>query len=133
MDRKVCPTTTSSETKISRTIYFYHLFLSTGTITMHIFPALLVPLLFTSSLLKWCPYYSHLPFSTGTTTIHIFPALMVPLLNYNMSNQQLPTTDQQRDLEIIITKDLHWQKQKSCKTDNRVLGFIARNFRCKNK
>ena len=31
--------------------------------------------------------------------------------NYNMSNQQLPTTDQQRDLGIIITKDLKWQKQ----------------------
>ena len=26
--------------------------------------------------------------------------------NYNMSNQQLPTTDQQRYLGIIITKDL---------------------------
>ena len=26
--------------------------------------------------------------------------------NYNMSNQQLPTTDQQRNLGIIITKDL---------------------------
>ena len=25
--------------------------------------------------------------------------------NYNMYNQQLPTTDQQRDLGIIITKD----------------------------
>ena len=55
--------------------------------------------------------------------------------NYNMSNQQMPTTDQQRDLAIIITKDLKWQKQteKSCKTANRVLGFIARNFIYKNK
>ena len=55
--------------------------------------------------------------------------------NYNMSNQQLPTTDQQRDLGIIITKDLKWQKQteKSCRTANRVLWFIARNFRYKNK
>ena len=56
--------------------------------------------------------------------------------NYNMSNQQLPTTDQQRDLGIIITKDLKWQKQteKSCKTARRVLGFIiARNFRYKTK
>ena len=53
----------------------------------------------------------------------------------NMSNQQLPTTDQQRDLGIIITKDLKWQKQteKSYKTDNRELGYIARNFRYKNK
>ena len=55
--------------------------------------------------------------------------------NYNMSNQQLPTTDQQRDLGIIITKDLKWQKEteKSCKTANRVLGFIASNFRYKKK
>ena len=55
--------------------------------------------------------------------------------NYNMSNQQLPTTDQRRDRGIIITKDLKWQKQteKSCKTANRVLRFIARNFRYKNK
>ena len=55
--------------------------------------------------------------------------------NYNMSNQQLPTTDQQQDLGIIITKDHKWQKQteESCKTANRVLGFIARNFRYKNK
>ena len=55
--------------------------------------------------------------------------------NYNTSNQQLPTTDQQRDLGIIITKDLKWQKQteKSCKTANRVLGFIERNFMFKNK
>ena len=30
--------------------------------------------------------------------------------NYNMPRQQLPTTDQQRDLGII-TKDLKWQKQ----------------------
>ena len=55
--------------------------------------------------------------------------------NYNMSNQRLLTTDQQRDLGIIITKDLRWRKQteKSCKTANRVLGFITRNFRYKNK
>ena len=26
--------------------------------------------------------------------------------NYNMSNQQLPTADQQRELGIVITKDL---------------------------
>ena len=56
-------------------------------------------------------------------------------INYNMSNQQLPTTDQQRDQLIIITKDLKWQTQteKSCKTANTVMGFIARNFRYKNK
>ena len=55
--------------------------------------------------------------------------------NNNMYNQQLPTTDQLGDLGIINTKDLKWQKQteKSCKTANRVLGFIACNFRYKNK
>ena len=55
--------------------------------------------------------------------------------NYNMSNQKLPTTDQQRDLGIIITKDLKWQKQreKSCKMANRVFGSIARDYRYKNK
>ena len=31
--------------------------------------------------------------------------------NYNISNQQLPTTDQQQDLGIIITEDLKWQQQ----------------------
>ena len=31
--------------------------------------------------------------------------------NYNMSNQQLPTTDQQLDLWIIVTKDLKWQTE----------------------
>ena len=53
----------------------------------------------------------------------------------NMSSQQLQTSDQQQDLGIIITKDHKWQKQtdKSCKTVNRVLGIIARNFRYKNK
>ena len=56
--------------------------------------------------------------------------------NYNMSDQQLLTTDQQRDLGIIIIiKDLKWQKQteKRCKTANRVLGFIAGDFTYKSK
>ena len=52
--------------------------------------------------------------------------------SYNMSNQQLPTTD---GLGIIITKDLKWQKQteKSCNTAYIVLWFIVHNFRYKNK
>ena len=47
-----------------------------------------------------------------------------------MANQQLIATEEQNDLGITITGDLKWQKQteKSCKTANRVLGFIARNF-----
>ena len=54
--------------------------------------------------------------------------------NYTMSNQQLPVTEQQRDLGVVISKDLKWQQQteKGCKTANRVLGFIARNFKYKN-
>ena len=38
--------------------------------------------------------------------------------NYNMSNQQLPTTDQQWDLGINITKDLKWRKQTLEKLQN---------------
>ena len=55
--------------------------------------------------------------------------------NYNMYNQQLPSTDQQRDLGINITKDLKWQKQieKSYKTAYRELGFVPSNFRYKSK
>ena len=54
--------------------------------------------------------------------------------NYTMANQQLVATEQQCDLGITITRDLKWQKQteKSCKTANRVLGFIARNFNYKS-
>ena len=49
---------------------------------------------------------------------------------YTMTNQQLIATEEQRDLEITIARDLKWQKhtEKSCKTANSVLGFIARNF-----
>ena len=39
--------------------------------------------------------------------------------NYNMSNQQLPTTDQQRDPGIIITKDLICGKNKQRKAGKR--------------
>ena len=53
--------------------------------------------------------------------------------NYEMANQQLIATEEQRYLGITITKHLKWKKQiaKSCKTENRVLGFIARNFNYK--
>ena len=44
--------------------------------------------------------------------------------NYNMSNQQLPTTDQQRDLGIIITKDLKWQKRKAEKRPSEYWGSL---------
>ena len=54
--------------------------------------------------------------------------------NYTMGNQQLIATEGQRDLGITVTKDLKWQKQneKSCKTANKVLGFIACNFNYKS-
>ena len=54
--------------------------------------------------------------------------------NNTMANQQLIATEEQRNLGITITKDLKWQKQtkKSCKTANRVLGFIAHNFTYKS-
>ena len=55
--------------------------------------------------------------------------------NYNMSNQQLSTTDQQQILGIIIiTLGLKWQKQteERCKIANRVLGFIVHNCRYKS-
>ena len=50
--------------------------------------------------------------------------------NYNISKLQLPTTDQQRGLEIIITKDLKWQNQtkKSCKTAKRILWVHCTKF-----
>ena len=41
---------------------------------------------------------------------------------YNMSNQQLPTKDQQRDLGII-TKDVKWQKQTGEKLQNGQLSI----------
>ena len=48
--------------------------------------------------------------------------------DYNMSNQQSPTTDRQR-----TTDRQQKQTEKRCKTANRVLGFIVRKFRYKNK
>ena len=46
--------------------------------------------------------------------------------NYNMSNQQLPTTDQQQDLGIIITKELKGQKQtvKAAKRPTEYWGLL---------
>ena len=51
-----------------------------------------------------------------------------------MANQQLIATEEQRNLGITITRDLKRQKrtEKSCKTANRLLGFIALNFNYKS-
>ena len=50
--------------------------------------------------------------------------------NYTTANQQLITTEEQRDLGITITRDIKWHKQteKHYKTANRVLWFIAHNL-----
>ena len=44
-----------------------------------------------------------------------------------MSNQQIPTTDQQRDLGIKVTKDLKWQKQtgQAAKLPTEYWGSLA--------
>ena len=50
--------------------------------------------------------------------------------NYNLSNEQLPTTNQQRDLGILIIKDLKWQKQteKSCKNGQQSTRVHCQQF-----
>ena len=55
--------------------------------------------------------------------------------NNNNTNQQLSTTYQQREQGIVITKNLKFEKQteKTCKIVNIVLGFIACNYKYKNK
>ena len=52
-----------------------------------------------------------------------------------MRNQQLPTKDQQRNLRIIITKDLKWQKQteKSYKTAISILGVHCRQIQVRKQ
>ena len=58
-----------------------------------------------------------------------------PNNEYQIEGKTLKSVTQQRDLGIIINKDLKWEKQveKSCKKANRVLGYISRNFRYKSK
>ena len=46
--------------------------------------------------------------------------------NYNMSNKDLPRTDQLRDLGIIITEDVKLQKQ----TENRENGQQSTGVYC---
>ena len=51
-------------------------------------------------------------------------------------NQQLPKSDQLRDLGIIITNDFKWRERtdKSCKTANRILRLIdASTYRISSK
>jgi hypothetical protein len=55
--------------------------------------------------------------------------------NYTMGGNQLAEVEQQRDLGIIINKDLKWDKQveTSYKKAMKALGLIARNFHYKSK
>ena len=49
--------------------------------------------------------------------------------NYNMSNQQLPTTDQQRDLRIIITKDSSGKnKPRKLQNSQQSTGVYCQQF-----
>ena len=74
-------------------------------------------------------------------TIMLYVATIIQLcciqlccITYNIRNQQLIATEEQRDLGITITEDLKWQKrtEKNCNTGNRVLGFVASNFNHKS-
>ena len=52
--------------------------------------------------------------------------------NYKMAGSDLATVDQQRDLGILISRDLKWDAQvkESYKIASRNLGFISPNFLC---
>ena len=51
-----------------------------------------------------------------------------------MANQQLIAREDQRDLGITITRPHVAEKnEKRCKTANKILGFIARNFNYKSR
>ena len=55
--------------------------------------------------------------------------------NYAMGNQNLAEVNQQRDLGVLIDKNLKWKSQveASFKRANSVIGFISRNFHYKSK
>ena len=55
--------------------------------------------------------------------------------NYIMAGNDFSTVDKQRDLGVLISRDLKWNAQvnESYKIENRNLGFISRNFLCKTR
>jgi len=52
-----------------------------------------------------------------------------------MSGNKLETVDEEKDLGVIVSKDLKWDKQcsQAVKKANRMLGVIKRNFTDRSK
>jgi len=55
--------------------------------------------------------------------------------NYKMGEADLSCVSDQRDLGVIITDDLKWGRQcdEAFKRASRTIGFVNRNFHCRNK
>jgi hypothetical protein len=55
--------------------------------------------------------------------------------NYKMGEADLNCVSNQRDLGVIITNDLKWGHQcdEAFKRANRTIGFVSRNFHCRDK
>ena len=55
--------------------------------------------------------------------------------NYSIDNSCLKVVDEERDLEVIVNKNLKSSAQcsKAVKKANKALGFIKRNFEYKSK
>ena len=50
--------------------------------------------------------------------------------NYDVNDVQLECVSEEKDLGVIISEDLKWQKQcsEAVRNANRLLGMIKRNF-----
>ena len=57
------------------------------------------------------------------------------LVDYCMNSMQLQNVKEEKDLDIIISDDLKWDKQciAAVKTENEVLGMIKLNFADRSK
>ena len=55
--------------------------------------------------------------------------------DYYMSGNKLEIVDEEKDLGVIVSKDLKWDKQcsQAVKKANRMLGVIKRNFTDRSK
>ena len=53
-----------------------------------------------------------------------------PHASYFMDGNRLQVVNEQRDLGVIISEDLKWEKQcvAAVKQGNKILGMIKRNF-----
>ena len=61
--------------------------------------------------------------------------LILNILSIVMDGNQISPVSLQRDLGILFSSDLRWDKQvnESCKKASKVLGMIARNFTYKTR